>query len=114
VGGGEGQLLRRVELIALFNASRRVGHLRGVPLRWQSEITAWDPPHRFVDEQCRGPYRRWIHEHHFEERDGGLLSDFTLGCVSRSVPARRQPPADGVVLSAANPVASDKLEGINF
>ena len=25
--------------------------LREVPLRWRSEITAWEPPHRFVDEQ---------------------------------------------------------------
>lgn len=37
--------------------------LRGVPLRWTSEITAWDPPHRFVDTQIRGPYRWWRHEH---------------------------------------------------
>ena len=47
--------------------------VHGLRLRWQSEITAWDSPHRFVDEQRRGPYRRWIHEHHFEERDGGTL-----------------------------------------
>lgn len=40
--------------------------LRGVPIQWTSEITAWDPPHRFVDEQRRGPYRLWIHEHTFE------------------------------------------------
>lgn len=46
-------------------------HVRGLPLRWQSEITAWEPPNRFVDEQRRGPYRVWIHEHTFEERDGG-------------------------------------------
>ena len=39
--------------------------LRGVPVRWQSEITAWEPPCRFVDEQRRGPYRVWIHEHRF-------------------------------------------------
>ena len=48
--------------------------LRGLPLRWQSEITAWEPPCRFVDEQRRGPYRAWIHEHTFEERDGGTLA----------------------------------------
>lgn len=45
--------------------------VRGVPLRWQSEITAWEPPLRFADEQRRGPYRLWVHEHTFRERDGG-------------------------------------------
>ena len=45
--------------------------VRGTPLRWRSEITAWEPPHRFVDEERRGPYRLWQHEHLFEERDGG-------------------------------------------
>jgi len=44
--------------------------LRGLPIRWQSEITAWEPPYRFVDEQRRGPYRLWVHEHCFEEHDG--------------------------------------------
>jgi ligand-binding SRPBCC domain-containing protein len=45
--------------------------LRGIPLRWRSEITAWEPPHRFVDEQRRGPYRTWIHEHTFASCAGG-------------------------------------------
>jgi len=40
--------------------------LRGVPINWQSEITAWEPPHHFVDVQRRGPYRLWEHTHRFE------------------------------------------------
>jgi len=47
--------------------------IHGVPVRWQSEITAWEPPFRFVDEQRRGPYRLWSHAHTFVARDGGTL-----------------------------------------
>lgn len=48
--------------------------LRGVPLRWQSVISAWEPPHRFVDEQRRGPYRVWIHEHTFAAQDDSTVA----------------------------------------
>ncbi|HXV50106.1 MAG TPA: SRPBCC family protein [Candidatus Binatia bacterium] len=47
--------------------------IRGIPIRWQSEITAWDPPYRFVDQQIKGPYSLWIHEHAFAQQDGGTL-----------------------------------------
>lgn len=43
--------------------------LHGFPLRWESAITAWEPPIRFVDLQIRGPYRWWHHEHRFEDLD---------------------------------------------
>lgn len=39
----------------------------GVPLRMTSRITAFDPPHSFVDEQVRGPFRSFRHEHSFHE-----------------------------------------------
>ncbi len=48
--------------------------LRGIPIRWRTRISVWQPPHRVVDEQLRGPYRQWIHEHTFEPRDGGTLA----------------------------------------
>jgi ligand-binding SRPBCC domain-containing protein len=53
---------------ALIDYKLRV---HGLPMRWQSEITAWEPQHRFVDEQRRGPYSFWRHEHRFESCDAG-------------------------------------------
>ena len=41
-------------------------HLHRVPITWQSEITEWDPPWRFVDVQNKGPYRHWRHTHEFK------------------------------------------------
>lgn len=39
--------------------------VHGVPVRWTSEIAAWEPPHKFVDIQVRGPYKLWRHTHVF-------------------------------------------------
>ena len=56
--------------------------IHGLPLKWRTEITAWSPPHRFVDEQRRGPYRLWIHEHRFVEKDGQTFcTDFVRDAV---------------------------------
>ena len=63
--------------------------LFGLPLRWRTEITKWDPPHSFEDKQLRGPYAKWVHTHSFvEERGGTTMRDrvvyaLPLGALGR-------------------------------
>lgn len=52
--------------------------LHGLPVRWRSEISEWQPPVRFVDRQLKGPYRLWHHLHEFEAKDGGTLVKDTV------------------------------------
>jgi ligand-binding SRPBCC domain-containing protein len=50
--------------------------IRGLSIRWRSCISTWEPPHRFVDTQLRGPYRQWIHEHQFyDEGESTMMQD---------------------------------------
>jgi ligand-binding SRPBCC domain-containing protein len=44
-----------------------------IPMKWVTEITHVSDRKFFVDEQRVGPYHIWHHEHHFEEKDGGVL-----------------------------------------
>ena len=48
----------------------------GIFIRWESEHTAYDPPHSFEDQQVRGPFRSWRHRHIVEPHpEGALLID---------------------------------------
>ena len=45
--------------------------ISGVPVKWTTRITEWDPPYRFADLQARGPYAYWLHTHSFAALDEG-------------------------------------------
>lgn len=50
--------------------------LRGIPLRWKSLISEFDKDRRFIDEQLKGPYKKWVHLHEFKKhRSGTLIRD---------------------------------------
>lgn len=46
--------------------------LLGIPMEWVTEITHVEELKSFIDEQRKGPYKIWHHEHHFEAFDGGV------------------------------------------
>jgi ligand-binding SRPBCC domain-containing protein len=45
--------------------------LHRLPLRWRTRICRWNPPVEFIDEQLKGPYRKWVHHHIFDELESG-------------------------------------------
>ena len=45
--------------------------IAGIPVTWVTHITEWVEGTRFVDEQERGPYRLWRHEHLLDDAPGG-------------------------------------------
>jgi ligand-binding SRPBCC domain-containing protein len=62
-----------------------------IPFTMTSRITALERPRRFVDEQVKGPFRRFHHEHVFEPVAGGctmidrITFDAPVGPVGRLV-----------------------------
>ena len=46
--------------------------LFGIPISWVTEITHVDRLKLFVDEQRKGPYQLWHHQHHFKSIEGGV------------------------------------------
>ena len=47
--------------------------LFGIPMKWETEIIKYSPPFLFIDEQKKGPYKKWVHTHSFEEINGKVL-----------------------------------------
>ena len=51
----------------------RLKPMLNIPINWCTEITHIKEKEYFVDEQRKGPYRIWHHEHHFKPVTGGIL-----------------------------------------
>jgi len=75
----------RFKIISEAPAKMRAGaqldyrlRIHGVPIKWRSEISVWNPPHRFVDRQTKGPYQFWEHDDTFVEQQGGTLVNDTV------------------------------------
>ena len=67
--------------------------LFGVRINWLTRIDAWEPPHRFVDRQLSGPYRRWVHTHELETVEGGTLIRDRVEYAVPLAPLTRRPVA---------------------
>ncbi len=47
--------------------------IHGIPVKWRTRISKWQPDELFVDEQLKGPYTKWYHVHSFHDVAGGTL-----------------------------------------
>jgi len=74
----------------------------GVRLAWRTRIVEYDPPHRFVDVQIRGPYRSWWHEHRFTSMQNHTLM---VDRIEYELPF-------GAVGALAEPLVRRSLRGI--
>ena len=51
----------------------RIRPILNIPVKWCTEITHIKEGSMFIDEQRKGPYRMWHHEHHFSKVPEGVL-----------------------------------------
>jgi len=50
----------------------KVFPLFGIPVYWKNEIMQVKETELFVDEQRKGPYKLWHHQHYFKAVEGGV------------------------------------------
>jgi ligand-binding SRPBCC domain-containing protein len=77
----------------------KVKPILGIPLYWMTVITHVEDKKLFIDEQRKGPFSMWHHQHHFKEIDGGVeMTDIVhyknplwiLGSLANSIWVRGQ------------------------
>ncbi len=79
--------------------SYKVKPMLSIPLTWVTLISDVEQPHFFADEQLKGPYAYWRHEHRFKEIEGGVeMEDIVtyqvplgpIGKIANSLFVKRQ------------------------
>ena len=64
----------------------KIAPMFNIPLDWVTEITQIKELEYFVDEQRKGPYNIWHHEHHFKAVKGGvLMTDILYYDIGKSI-----------------------------
>ena len=67
--------------------------LWGIPMTWITEIKTVKDHHFFVDEQRKGPYNIWHHEHHFRETAEGIeMTDIVTYVIPLGILGRLMHP----------------------
>lgn len=57
-----------------------------IPIEWITEISHVQDQRYFVDEQIKGPYAYWHHEHHFKAVEHGvMMTDILYYDVGKSI-----------------------------
>jgi len=68
----EKQSTEKIEENTIFDYKLKI---HGIPIRWKSLITNWNPIASFEDTQLKGPYKVWHHTHRFIPFNSGTLTE---------------------------------------
>lgn len=64
----------------------RIKPMMNIAINWVTEITFVKEKEYFVDDQRKGPYNIWHHEHHFKAVEGGvLMTDLLYYDIGKSI-----------------------------
>ena len=56
----------------------KISRLLNIPIQWITRITYEKQKVSLIDQQNRGPYKKWIHEHNLEETPKGIIMHDTI------------------------------------
>lgn len=64
----------------------KIKPMLNIKVDWCTEITHIKHLEYFIDEQRKGPYKIWHHEHHFKEAEGGIImTDLLYYDIGKSI-----------------------------